>query len=243
MSFMDPIALLNAQNGNGYTNGVPNGMIASVSYFTSRGIRVMFSIGGASWSDRFVSALNQNAAQFAKNAAMTAKKYDVGMEIDVEVDSSSYASQLGTFVDTYRTLIPYDSSANASSSTMLTIDMGSGTDYLATIASPARGWVSSNKLNWANAMVSDSPWNDINEATSSWQQHLSAGLPANRLVVSQYGSNTCSSYNSGGILQETVQWVQGKGVRGIAFWAAGSGGGEFVSNCRGIQQGSQALLK
>lgn len=66
---MDPIALVNGQNSGGYTNGVPNGMISSLSYFTSHGIRVIFSIGGASWSNRFVQALNQNAAQFARNAA------------------------------------------------------------------------------------------------------------------------------------------------------------------------------
>ena len=66
---MDPIALVNGQNSGGYTNGVPNGMIQSYTYFTNAGIRVIFSIGGAAWSQRFVNALNQNAAQFAKNAA------------------------------------------------------------------------------------------------------------------------------------------------------------------------------
>jgi len=240
LSFMDPIALVNGQNTGGYTNGVPNGMIQSYTYFTSQGIRVIFSIGGAAWSSRFVSALNQNAAQFAKNAAAAALKYNVGMEIDVEVDSNSYSSQLTTFVNTYRTVIPYDSSPNAASHTLLNIDVGAGTGYLGTLASLARGWVASNHINWVNAMVSDSPWTNINSATAAWQQHLSAGLPANRLVVSHYGSNTCNNYN--GVLSDTVSWVKSKGVRGISFWAAGQGGGEYVSNCAGIEQGSKAFL-
>jgi len=239
-SFMDPIALVNSQNSGGYTNGVPNGMISSLSYFTSHGIRVIFSIGGAAWSSRFVSALNQNAEQFARNAATVAMKYNVGIEIDVEVDSSSYSSQLTTFVNTFRQIIPYDNSPNASSHTILNIDVGAGTGYLGTLATLARGWVSSNKINWVNAMVSDTPWNNINSATAAWQQHLSAGLPANRLVVCHYGSNTCNTYS--GILQQTVSWVQSKGVKGISFWAAGEGGGEYVKNCQGIEQGSHALL-
>jgi homoserine dehydrogenase len=240
LSFMDPIALMNGQNSGGYTNGVPNGMISSYSYFTSKGIRVVFSIGGASWSNRFVTALNQNAAQFARNAAAAAKKYDVGIEIDVEVDSNSYANQLNTFVDTYRSVIPYESSPNASSASILTIDVGSATDYLGAIAAQARGWVAANKINWLNAMVSDKPWTNINSASKDWQTHISAGLPANRLVVSHFGSNTCHTY--AGILEDTVTWVQTKNARGISFWAAGSGGGEFVSNCQGMQQGSKAYL-
>jgi len=240
LSFMDPIALVNGQNTGGYTNGVPNGMIQSYTYFTSVGIRVIFSIGGASWSQRFVNALNQNAAQFAKNAAACALKYNVGIEIDVEVDSGSYSSQLTTFVNTYRDAIPYNGSPDAPSHTLLTIDVGSGTDYLGAIASLARGWVSSNKINWLNAMVDESPWSNINSATKEWQQHLSAGLPANRLIVSHFGSNTCKTY--AGVLEDTVSWVKSKGVKGISFWAAGQGGGEFVSNCAGIEQGSKAFL-
>jgi len=240
-SFMDPIALVNSQTGAGYTSGVPNGMISSVSFFTSKGIRVIWSIGGASWSNRFVQALNQNAAQFAKNAAAAALKYDVGIEIDVEVDGNSYMSQLTTFVNTYRDVIAYDPSPSAPSHTILTIDVGSGTDYLGPIASLARGWLQSNKINWMNAMVDEDPWTNINSATKEWQQHLTAGTPANRLVVSHFGKNTCSAY--AGILEQTVEWVQSKGGKGISFWAAGQGGGELVSNCKGIQDGSKAFLK
>jgi len=240
LSFMDPIALVNGQNSGGYTNGVPNGMIQSYTYFTSKGIRVIFSIGGAAWSSRFVSALQQNAAQLAKNAAACALKYDVGIEIDVEVDNNSYASQLTTFVDTFRATIAYNGSPDAPSHTILNIDVGAGTGFLGSLATLARGWVASNKINWVNAMVSDKPWTNINDATNAWQQHLNAGLPANRLVVCHYGSNTCNTYS--GILQQTVSWAQSKHVRGISFWAAGAGGGEYVSNCKGIEQGSQAFL-
>jgi len=241
LSFMDPLSLLNNQNGNGYTDGVPTGMVQSYSYFTGKGIRVIFSIGGQAWSDKFLQALQKNAAQLAKNAAAAAKKYDVGIEIDIEIDNNSYNSQLTTFVTTFRQLIPYDQSATAPSHTILTMDVGAGTGFLGNLATLAREWVKDNKLNWVNAMVSDAPWPNIGQATAAWQQHLTAGLPANRLVVSQYGSNTCVAYQ--GLLQQTVEWVESKKGRGISFWAAGSGGGVYVHDCKGIEEGSKAFLK
>ena len=49
LSFVDPVKLMNLTNDSGDVNGIPIGMnTAVVSYFQSHGIRVMFSIGGAS---------------------------------------------------------------------------------------------------------------------------------------------------------------------------------------------------
>ncbi len=51
---------------------------------TREQIYVLFSIGGEAYSSRWDTALSQNAAGLAKNAAAIAQKFGVGMEIDYE---------------------------------------------------------------------------------------------------------------------------------------------------------------
>jgi hypothetical protein len=48
LSFVQPVKLMNLTNDSGDVNGIPIGMnSAVVNYFQSKGVRVMFSIGGA----------------------------------------------------------------------------------------------------------------------------------------------------------------------------------------------------
>ena len=70
LSFVQPLKLLNKTTDAGNTLGVPTGMTqAVVDYFKSRGIRVMLSIGGITYTDDWNSALAQNPTQFGLNAA------------------------------------------------------------------------------------------------------------------------------------------------------------------------------
>ena len=47
LSFVNPLKLLKQTTDAGNLNGVPRGMTADVvNYFTSKGVRVMLSIGG-----------------------------------------------------------------------------------------------------------------------------------------------------------------------------------------------------
>jgi len=47
LSFVNPVDLMNLANSSNTVNGIPVGMNASVvNYFESKGVRVMFSIGG-----------------------------------------------------------------------------------------------------------------------------------------------------------------------------------------------------
>src|SRR5580704_8718705 len=47
-SFVDPAKLLNLTNDSRTVNGIPIGMTSAiVNYFTSKNVRVMFSLGGA----------------------------------------------------------------------------------------------------------------------------------------------------------------------------------------------------
>jgi len=241
-AFIDPLTLLKGQIPAGFTKG-------EVNYFNNKGIYVLFSIGGASFSANWDSALNQDAVKLAQNAAAIAQQYGVGIEIDYEQDSGASMSLLTTFVKTYRSIIPYDSSSSPSPQSILTVDLGAGTGYLSAISATAGSWLSSNLVNWANAMVSGDPNGDN---TQYWTQHLQgaswANIPpmnANQLVGSLYASSgaaDCQSYTAP--LPDSVSWIQSNKARGIAFWAAGcpAGPNQCANSCPGIQQGSKAFL-
>jgi len=67
---VNPRKLLNKTNDAQTVNGAPIGMNAAVvSYFTSRNIRVMLSIGGITYTDDWDSALAANGTQLGTNAA------------------------------------------------------------------------------------------------------------------------------------------------------------------------------
>jgi len=241
-SFIDPLKLLNGQIPAGFTKG-------EVGYFNNKNVYVIFSIGGAAYSSNWDSALSQGAAKLAQNAANIAKQYGVGIEIDYEQDSSSSMAALTTFVQTYRSIIPYESSASPSPPSILTVDLGAGTGYLSAIAATTGSWISKGWINWANAMVSGDPNGDN---TAYWQQHLTGASWANippmdpkYLVGSLYASsnaNDCGSYTAP--LPNSISWIKSNNARGLSFWAAGcpAGPNQCADNCPGIQTGSKNFL-
>src|SRR6201993_99545 len=73
LSFVNPLKLLNKTTDSGNTNGVPNGMTQTiVNYFTSKGIRVMLSMGGITYTSYWDTALSTNPTQLGTNAAQLA---------------------------------------------------------------------------------------------------------------------------------------------------------------------------
>src|SRR5919206_3077581 len=79
LSFVQPLKLLNKTTDAQTLNGVPRGMTADVvNYFKSRGIRVMLSIGGITYTDAWNQALDANPVQLALNAANVARTLGVG---------------------------------------------------------------------------------------------------------------------------------------------------------------------
>jgi hypothetical protein len=109
LSFVDPVKLMNLTNDSTTVNGIPFGMTTLVvNYFESRGIRVMMSIGGASFVSHWDKALKANPTQLGINAANAAKQFNVGMEIDYEKSSNPDTRDLQKFVSAYRSVIPYD---------------------------------------------------------------------------------------------------------------------------------------
>src|SRR5215471_6110782 len=68
LSFVNPDKLMNLTNDSGDVSGIPIGMTTSVvNYFESRGIRVMFSVGGISYTKDWDKALSSNPAQLGIN--------------------------------------------------------------------------------------------------------------------------------------------------------------------------------
>src|SRR5215469_8079893 len=137
LSFVNPVKLMNLTNDSGDVNGIPIGMTTSVvNYFQSRGIRVMFSIGGASYTKDWEKALSTNPTQLGTNAANAAKQFNVGMEIDYEKSSKPNLTGLQQFVSAYRAAIPYDATGQ-NYPARLTIDLGDGDTYLTKLAAYA----------------------------------------------------------------------------------------------------------
>ena len=74
LSFVNPQKLMNLTTDSTDTNGIPNGMNAAVvNYFESKGVRVMMSIGGISYTKDWDKALGSNPTQLGINAANAAK--------------------------------------------------------------------------------------------------------------------------------------------------------------------------
>jgi hypothetical protein len=174
LSFVNPLRLLNRTNDTQTVNGVPRGMTATVvSYFTSRGIRVMLSIGGITYVDDWNSALASNATQLGLNAAGLAQQLGVGIEIDYEENSGANLTGLQAFIDAYRSQLPYDASG-ANPAARLTIDVAAGDRWLIDIDRKATAdWLrtSSPVLDYANAMV-PSRQPSVSGAEANWQEHV-----------------------------------------------------------------------
>src|SRR5690242_21905241 len=109
---------------------------AVVNYFQSKGVRVMMSIGGFSYTKLWDKALITNPTQLGINAANAAKQFNVGMEIDYEKSSNPNLAGLQQFVSAYRSVIPYDSTGN-NYAARLTIDLGNDDLYLQPLAAYA----------------------------------------------------------------------------------------------------------
>jgi hypothetical protein len=243
LSFVDPVKLMNLTTDSGDTNGIPVGMnTAVISYFQSRGVRVMMSIGGASYRKNWDKALSTNPTQLGINAANAAKQFNVGMEIDYENSSSPNLAGLQSFVSAYRSQIAYNASGS-SYPARLTIDLGNDDLYLTKLANYAvTNWLQTSApvLDYANAMVA-SQKTSVSALETGWQQHVdgvSGSVPPTapaKLTASLWlvGSQpNCDNFSNSD--QDTAaSFVEDlapdgagttTGLLGYMFWAAGCQG-------------------
>jgi len=242
LSFVNPVDLMNLANSSNTVNGVPIGMnSAVVNYFQSKGVRVMLSIGGIRFVKDWDKALNTNPTQLGINAANTAKKFNVGMEIDYEKSSSPNLSGLEAFINAYRSVIPYDPTGN-NFAARLTIDLGNDDLYLSALSAYATlHWLSTSspRLDYANAMVA-SQKTTAATLENGWAQHVNGTssvppLAPAKLTGSLWlvgGQPNCATFassdqNAAGNFCETILphgAGSTSGMLGFMFWAAGCQG-------------------
>jgi hypothetical protein len=179
LSFINPLKLLNRTNDAATENGIPRGITPEiVNYFKSKGIRVMLSIGGITYTKDWNTALATDASKLGLNAAATAQSLGVGIEIDYEEDSSPNLAGLQDFVAAYRSQLRFDASGN-NHAARLTIDLAAGDSWLIDITRKASSdWLGATPvLDYANAMVPDQQPDSAQDAISNWQEHVD-GKPA-----------------------------------------------------------------
>ncbi|MFJ7158016.1 hypothetical protein ACIQUQ_24205 [Streptomyces sp. NPDC101118] len=174
LSFVEPQKLLRKTNDATTVDGVPRGMTPEiVDYFTSRGIRVMLSIGGITYTDEWDAALAEDATRLGLNAADLATRLGVGIEIDYEQNTGPNLVGLQAFIDAYRSRHPYDATG-ADHTARLTIDTAAGDRWLIGINRKATAdWLRTDTpvLDYANAMV-PARQPSTTSAIANWQEHV-----------------------------------------------------------------------
>jgi hypothetical protein len=245
LSFVQPLKLLNRTTDAQTLNGVPRGMTPEVvNYFKSRGVRVMLSIGGITYTDAWNQALASNATQLGLNAAQVAQTLGVGVEIDYEENTTPNLTGLQAFINAYRSVHPYDATG-ANHAARLTIDLAAGDRWLIALTRKATAdWLNTTTpvLDYANAMVTSKQFNNAADAQSNWQEHIdgkpqySPPIPplaaakftgALYIVTGQSPAPECTNF-AGSLISSTGTYVQNvqtrvgstNGMLGYMFWAA-----------------------
>jgi hypothetical protein len=246
LSFVQPLKLLNKTNDAGTSQGIPIGMNqAVVDYFKTRGVRVQLSIGGITYTDAWNQALATNPVQLGLNAADAAQRLGVGIEIDYEENTNPNLVALQSFIDAYRSVLPYDATG-ANHAARLTIDLGAGDRFLIALARKATAdWLNTTNrvLDYANAMVPNKQPTSAASAEADWQEHVDGKpqfappiLPlapakftgALYIVTGNRAAPECTSFSSS-LINSTGAYVQtvvpngagtSSGMLGYMFWAA-----------------------
>lgn len=245
LSFVNPLKLLNGTTDAQTLNGVPRGMTQDVvNYFKNAGIRVMLSIGGITYTTAWNTALSTNATQLGLNAAQVATNLGVGIEIDYEQNLNPNLIGLETFINAYRSQLPYDASG-ANHAARLTIDLGAGDRFLiATCRKATADWLNTTNpvLDYANAMVSGTKNGTLNQTTSDWQEHVDGKpqyappilplapakftgalfLNGNHVIPECNNFNNSLQKSAGNFVQTVMPNGAGTtaGMLGFMFWAA-----------------------
>jgi hypothetical protein len=245
LSFVNPLKLLNRTTDAGNLNGVPRGITPEiVNYFKSRGIRVMLSIGGITYTDDWNAALATNPTQFGLNAAAVAQQLGVGIEIDYEENTTPNLQGLQAFIDAYRSQLPYDASGT-NHAARLTIDLAAGDRWLIAICREATAkWLTTSNpvLDYANAMVTSRQLS-ASGAITNWQEHVDGKSNFNPvilplapakftggiyLVTGKSPAPECTNFNNS-LQKATGDYVQSvapngagttPGMLGFMFWAS-----------------------
>ncbi|MFI8320733.1 hypothetical protein [Streptomyces sp. NPDC085529] len=245
LSFVEPLKLLRRTTDAGTVDGVPAGMTREiVQYFTSRGVRVMLSIGGITYTDAWDAALAENPTQLGLNAAAVAADLGVGIEIDYEQNTDPDLAGLQSFIDAYRSVHPYDATGSRPAA-RLTIDTAAGDRWLIDINRKATAdWLRTDApvLDYANAMVTARP-SSASTHIAHWQEHIDGksqfAPPVPPLAPAKFTAGLYVAYGRSplpectdfatSLQKATGDWVRNAaphgagttaGLLGYMFWAA-----------------------
>jgi hypothetical protein len=246
LSFVNPVKLLNGANDATTVDGVPRGMTPEVvDYFKAKGIRVMLSIGGITYTDAWNQALAENAHQLGLNAAAVAQDLGVGIEIDYEQNADPDLAGLQRFIDAYRSVHPYDP-IGTEPAARRTIDLAAGDRWLIALTRKATAdWLRTDRpvLDYANAMVPARQPRSAADAIANWQEHIDGkpkyAPPIPPLAPAKFTAGLyvalggkplpeCTTYAKS-LQAATRSWVQSaapkgagstSGLLGYMFWAA-----------------------
>jgi hypothetical protein len=245
LSFVHPYRLLKKTTDAQTVNGIPRGMTPGIiNYFKSRGIRVMLSIGGITYTSAWNQALAENATQLGLNAAEVAASLGVGIEIDYEENKSPNLAGLQAFITAYRSVHSYDQSGG-NHAARLTIDLAAGDRWLIALTRKATAdWLRTDLpvLDYANAMV-PARQPSAAEAIANWQEHVDGkpqyAPPIPPLAPAKFTGSVfvaegnkvryeCNNYSKS-LQSSTRSFVEGAvpkgagvtaGMLGYMFWAA-----------------------
>jgi hypothetical protein len=259
LSFVNPLKLLNLANDATTSQGIPIGMTADVvNYFKSRNIRVMLSIGGITYVNDWNTALATNPAQLGSNAAYTAHRLGVGIEIDYEESSNPNLTGLQAFIDGYRSYVyPADQTGTlydptgTSPASRLTIDLAAGDRWLIGLARKATAdWLRTDApvLDYANAMV-PSKQPSTTGAEANWQEHIdgkpqySPPIPSLApakftgsvyLVTGRRSAPECTTF-SGSLQNTTGSYVETVAPKGAGLTPGMLGFMFWAAECQGTR--------
>jgi hypothetical protein len=269
LSFVNPLKLLDLVTDTQTVRGVPIGITPDVvDYFTKRGIRVMLSIGGITYTADWDAALSKDGTTLGRNAAAVAKELGVGIEIDYENNGDPNLPALQAFIDAYRSDVPYDPTG-ANAAARLTIDLAAGTRWMVRLAAKASSdWLDAShpQLDYANAMVAGRSQPSGPATEAQWLEHVDGNArmtpPIGPLAPAKFTGSIwlhgdgveCKSF-AGSVTESTSTFVQTvapvngetAGMLGYMFWAAECEGTKTVcttppNSCEGgVGAGAKAL--
>jgi len=168
LAFLKPMELLEQTTNSAFSNGIPVGMTPAVAaYFKEKGIRVLLSMGGVTYTESWNEALVTDAETLAEHAYAAVQHLGAdGLEIDWENGRPDAAQLEGieTFIDTYNAMDAKDTDSDV----VLTLDLAVGNRYLQELSRRAAAdWLPNGKIDYINAMVPRGE-PDIDQ----WQEHI-----------------------------------------------------------------------
>jgi chitinase len=203
----------------------------------SKNIMPILSVGGASFGEEWLAALESGAADLGGKLADIAVAYNVGIEVDFEdnnaLDSPALQQQILSMAAAFR--------VRAGNDRVFTVDVGAaagGSGYF--LNNLFQIVHSSGYFSWVNAEVdNDGGSHDSAQYQAYWEKFIGQG--EENIVVSLWakGGTHQACAASSETLVSAMEWVSENGFGGMMFWQIGL---DDPTNCPGLVSGKASFL-